>query len=210
VRTWLSAGAPPRWAQPRTSTRLDPQAEFIAKRWAEGCRRPSVLRRELCRRGCSVPRSTLAYWIKTRLTDGTSSSTAASLAVTWKVPTVVGTARLLQADGIGGDDGRFIARVLALAPDLAHAAGLAKRLAAILRKSSSETLASWLADAAASPLKGFAKGLAKDRAAVQAAIDLPWSTSPVEGQINRLKLIKRSMYGRGGFQLLRQRVLLAV
>ena len=42
---------------------------------------------------------------------------------------------------------------------------------------------------------------------MQAALDLPWTTSPVEGQINRIKTIKRSMYGRTGFHLLRARVL---
>jgi hypothetical protein len=42
---------------------------------------------------------------------------------------------------------------------------------------------------------------------VQAALDLPWTTSPVEGQINRLKMIKRTMYGRAGFDLLRARIL---
>ena len=46
-------------------------------------------------------------------------------------------------------------------------------------------------------------------AAVQAALDLPWTTSPAEGQINRIKTIKRTMYGRAGFQLLRARVLYA-
>ena len=45
--------------------------------------------------------------------------------------------------------------------------------------------------------------------AVRAALGLPWGTSPVEGQINRLKTIKRQMYGRAGFELLRQRVLAA-
>ena len=42
---------------------------------------------------------------------------------------------------------------------------------------------------------------------MQAAIDLPWTTSPVEGQINRLKMIKRTMHGRAGFELLRARLL---
>ena len=42
---------------------------------------------------------------------------------------------------------------------------------------------------------------------MRAALGLPWGTSPVEGQINRLKTIKRQMYGRAGFDLLRQRIL---
>ncbi|MFC7557302.1 ISL3 family transposase [Pseudoroseomonas wenyumeiae] len=57
------------------------------------------------------------------------------------------------------------------------------------------------------PLASFVAELRKDTAAVQAALELPWSTSPVEGQINWLKMIKRTMYGRAGFALLRARVL---
>ena len=50
-------------------------------------------------------------------------------------------------------------------------------------------------------------GLQKDISAVAAAVDTQWSTGQVEGQINRLKTIKRQMYGSAGFQLLRARVL---
>ena len=53
----------------------------------------------------------------------------------------------------------------------------------------------------------FAYGLQKDISAVAAAVDNSWSTGQVEGQINRLKMIKRQMYGRAGFELLRARVL---
>ncbi|HTS66285.1 MAG TPA: transposase, partial [Candidatus Acidoferrales bacterium] len=53
----------------------------------------------------------------------------------------------------------------------------------------------------------FAYGLQKDISAVAAAVDTPWSMGQVEGQINRLKTIKRQMYGRAGFELLRARVL---
>jgi len=57
------------------------------------------------------------------------------------------------------------------------------------------------------PACSFAASMRRDLPAVQAALDLPWTTSPAEGQINRIKTIKRSMYGRAGFQLLRARVL---
>ena len=50
-------------------------------------------------------------------------------------------------------------------------------------------------------------GLGPDLGAVQAALDLPWTTSPAEGQINRLTMIKRTLYGRAGFDPLRARVL---
>jgi transposase len=56
-------------------------------------------------------------------------------------------------------------------------------------------------------LKGFARGLRLDNAAVAAALSSPWSQGQVEGQITRLKLLKRHMYGRAKFDLLRLRVL---
>jgi len=55
-------------------------------------------------------------------------------------------------------------------------------------------------------LGGFAAGLRQDEAAVGAALTTPWSNGPVEGQVNRLKVIKRQMYGRAGLRLLRARV----
>jgi transposase len=58
-------------------------------------------------------------------------------------------------------------------------------------------------------LRTFARGLRPDEPAVRAGIGLPWSNGPVEGRVNRLKVIKRSMYGRARFDLLRARVLAA-
>ena len=55
----------------------------------------------------------------------------------------------------------------------------------------------------------FAKGLTADLGAVRAALDYEWSNGQVEGQVHRLKLIKRQMYGRGKLDLLRARVLYA-
>ena len=57
------------------------------------------------------------------------------------------------------------------------------------------------------PLSPASTGVQQDKDAVLAGLTLPWSTGPVEGQVNRLKLIKRSMYGRAGFDLLKFRVL---
>ncbi len=58
-------------------------------------------------------------------------------------------------------------------------------------------------------LETFATGLAQDGAAVRAALSTPWSNAQSEGQITKLKLLKRQMYGRANFDLLRRRVLLA-
>ena len=84
---------------------------------------------------------------------------------------------------------------------------------AALRAGDLEGLETWLAAVAQSQLKelqSFAYGLRRDRDAVEAAFRLPWSSGQMEGQINRLKTLKRQMYGRSSFALLRQRVLQVV
>lgn len=75
--------------------------------------------------------------------------------------------------------------------------------------SAANALAPWLAAAGESELKSFAAGIRRDYDAVLAALLFQWSNGQVEGQVNRVKLVKRSMYGRAGFALLRKRVLRA-
>jgi transposase len=70
-----------------------------------------------------------------------------------------------------------------------------------------EAWPAWRLLASHSPLASFAKHLSRDEAAVRAALEYHWSNGPVEGNVHRLKLIKRSMYGRASFDLLRARVL---
>ena len=76
----------------------------------------------------------------------------------------------------------------------------------VLRRDSDDPLRDMLGAGNATLLAGFATGLHRDLAAVQAALDLPWTTNSAEGQINRLKMIKRTMYGPAGFALLRARL----
>ena len=80
----------------------------------------------------------------------------------------------------------------------------------MVRQRQAEKFEAWLLQAAASgipELVSFVAGLERDKAAVVAALSLPFSNGQVEGQVNRLKLIKRCMYGRAKFDLLRRRVL---
>lgn len=90
---------------------------------------------------------------------------------------------------------------------MADAITMAQRLNALLRRKTSNGLSQILDAAAETPLKSFAESLRRDINAIQASLDLPWTTSPVEGRINRLKMLKRTMYGRVGFELFRARVL---
>src|ERR1700679_2257275 len=80
----------------------------------------------------------------------------------------------------------------------------------ILQPGKARTLARWMKKANASGIYGmkrFVRKLKHDLAAVKNALRESWSTGPVEGHINRLKTLKRQMYGRAGFELLRARVL---
>ena len=122
---------------------------------------------------------------------------------------------------LSGPDAALVARV-EQDPTAARVAGLARRLTALVRgcgvnpkvdpEAARMALNAWLADARTSGIRAletFAAGLEQDGAAIRAALTTPWSSGQAEGQITRLKLIKRQMYGRASFDLLRRRVLLA-
>lgn len=82
--------------------------------------------------------------------------------------------------------------------------------AQMIRKRNASTLESWLEGATergVPALRYFATGIRREQAAIQAALTYEWRQGQVEGQVNRLKLIKRQAYGRAGFDLLRYRVL---
>ena len=106
-----------------------------------------------------------------------------------------------------------VARVAALTRDfvaLVGASGRGRRAQASAPAPAAR-FEGWLKGAAACGVRAlttFAAGLRQDGAAVRAALTLPWSSGQAEGQINRLKMLKRQMYGRAGFDLLRRRVLL--
>jgi transposase len=87
---------------------------------------------------------------------------------------------------------------------------LVMRFRGILQGGKPETLDGWVRDATDSgiyPMRRFAKALHRDWDAVQNAIKEPFSNGPVEGHVNQLKTLKRQMYGRAGFELLRARLL---
>jgi transposase len=100
--------------------------------------------------------------------------------------------------------------ICALCPEIDAAQKLGRGFVELLRERKADALDGWLRDALQSAvveLNTFARGLQRDEAAVRHALALPWSNGQVEGQVNRLKLVKRQMYGRAKFDLLRLRVL---
>ena len=93
------------------------------------------------------------------------------------------------------------------APELAANVEAAREFFRIIRQRDLGAWPRWLEQAGHTSLAGFATHLQRDEAAVRAALQLPWSNGPVEEHVHRLKLIKRQMYGRARFDLLRRRVL---
>ena len=92
-------------------------------------------------------------------------------------------------------------------PEIAKCARLAREFFRITRERDTFAWSEWRDATALSPFANFTKHLCRDEAAFLAALKQPWSNGPVEGHVHRLKLIKRSMYGRAKFDLLRLRVL---
>jgi transposase len=96
---------------------------------------------------------------------------------------------------------------------LGQAASQGRQFREMVRQHQSKELTNWLTqsqqETLPEELRRFGKGLQEDEAAVRAALESPWSNGQVEGQVNRLKTLKRQMYGRAKFDLLRQRFLSA-
>jgi transposase len=105
-----------------------------------------------------------------------------------------------------------LAQLRAQAADVAEAIDLVQDFATLVRQRQPTQLDLWLTRATTSTieaLRRFATGLYEDYEAVKAGVTLPWSTSPVEGHINRLKMLKRQMFGRAHLDLLSRRFLRA-
>jgi transposase len=103
----------------------------------------------------------------------------------------------------------YVAELLRSNAPLAKLTELVRSFFALLHERRVDDLEAWLQQASASGIAevaAFAEGVRRDLAAVQAAMTLPWSQGQTEGHVNRLKLLKRPMYGRANLDLLSQRV----
>ena len=119
---------------------------------------------------------------------------------------------LRRPERLDEDEAAQLAPLQAQPPEVAAASALAQDCTRRVRERQPDQRDPWLARAAASPLvplQRVAKGRRADDDAVSAGITRPWSTGAVEGQLTRLRMCKRQMFGRDKFDLLPQRVLLA-
>ncbi len=210
IRRWLHAGGASLWRKPPRAGVLSAHFDRLERRWAEGCRNAAQLWRELVQLGFTGRPGTVRRWAGQRRKAAAKSAPNRNTPLTTgQSPSGRQVARMLMADTetLSKTERALIVHLLAQVPGLSDGVAVAKRLNLLLRHRSQENLGAVLDSAAGTPLASFAASLRRDLAAVQAALDLPWTTSPAEGQINRIKMIKRTMYGRAGFQLLRARVL---
>ena len=175
--------------------------------WDAGCRNGAELWRRLQGQGFKGCSRVVAEWAARRrraarmLTQGLQKS-----------PSARTLARLLTVarDHLTRADTMTVAAVEAAVPGLAAARSLVDRFGIMIRARTATELDSWIEQARTSLIAPLARGVAKDKAAIRAAITEPWSNGQTEGQINRLKLIKRQMYGRAKLDLLEARLIGAV
>jgi transposase len=216
VYRYLALAAPPERQRPRRSARrvLAPYEPYLQQRWAEGCRNRSRLFREIRLLGYQHSARTVSLFLQ-RLDEHPAAAAAAPSRPTMRrVPSARHVASLLvwRKDQVPEDERDYLARLCAHEPTIALAYDLAQEFADLARERNGQAFDAWLTRVTASEiteLQSFARGLGEDRAAVEAGLSLEWSNGQTEGQVNKLKLLKRSMYGRATFDLLRSRALAA-
>jgi transposase len=217
VYRWLARGAVPhRRHHSRSRSVIDPYKAYVLKRWQEGCQKGSQLCRELKAQGYrGSERAVYRYLTFLQETVRPAEQTARS-GLTQPEPLSVRQAVWLlirPPEELDEPQKQELRRLCQASSQIEKAYHLAQSFGSMLRqRQGKERLEGWLQEVSRSDLpelQQFAAGIQRDKAAVQAGLSLSYSNGPVEGHITRLKLIKRSMYGRANFDLLRQRVLLA-
>jgi transposase len=223
VSRYLKAtGFPERAPYPRLESKLDPYHTYLSEQWAAGESNGRQLWQELQSQGFTGSLMAVMRWAarqqllappplstrrgRNQRAKGDQGQQALAPLRTRRVAWWL----LRRPDTLSAERQAVLARMEQANPAFGQLYRLTVQFTEMLRKRQPEQLRPWLDAAKAShlrELKSLAEGIERDYDAVEAALRLPYSTGPVEGNINRLKLIKRSGYGRAGFDLLRLRVL---
>ena len=191
----------------RRGSLLDPHRSYLDQRWGEGCHRPDKLLEEIRERGyCGSARTLRHYTAPLRKASACPAPPAAP------APKKVAAWILTPPGSLTTGDRAALARITGRCGELATTRAQVREFADMLCNRHGHNLPAWAGQAEASTvreLRSFAAGLRKDWEAVTAGLTLPCSSGTVEGHVNRIKMIKRQMYGRAKPGLLRKRVLLA-
>ena len=186
---------------------LGPHQAYLRQRWDEGIRSTDRLHAELLERGYRGSLRTLR-----RLTAQLRRDTAIPPPPPAPAARKVASWILTPPGKLTDTDRAALAQITARCQELSTTRDLVREFADMLCHRHGHHLEGWAARAETSPvseLRGFARGLRKDWAAVTAGLTVAYSSGPVEGHVNRIKMIKRQMYGRANPDLLRKRILLA-
>jgi transposase len=200
-------------------SKLDPYMNYIQQRWEEGCHNATQIWRELRGLGFHGSRGLVTSWAaneRTKLPPSSAATVSPDSTATpdqevapWS-PSRASWLLVSEEDELTEEDKQALERMKQADGKIAEAYDLGQRFTKMVRERQHESLLPWLEDVARSKidaLAGFANGIKQDLDAVTNALSLPWSNGQTEGQVNRLKLIKRQMYGCANFDLLRRRVL---
>jgi transposase len=182
---------------------LDPWSLALEAEWSAGCRVGAELWRRLKASGFAGSLRVVSEWTTRRRRDeklghaAGASMSARTIARNMTTERETGSAQTAMINAV----------IETAVPALVAARDVLDRFHAMMRSKDEGRLDPWLATAASSKLAAFAAGVEADKDAVAAAISSPWSSGQVEGTVNRLKSIKRQMYGRAKLDLLKARVM---
>ncbi len=226
VRTYLKAEAFPEMAPRPRASRLTAYEPYLRQRWQAGCRNASQLWREIREQGFRGGRRQVMKWARLRreeprrhkplpqraLLRGTGQPALAQKPFDVRdLPSTRKLSWLLMKAPEDLDEAETLWwQQIHQHPTVALSQQLAQQFITLITQRQSRQLSPWIRACQRSEnadWASFAAGIQSDRAAVKAALRWPWNNGQLEGQINRLKLIKRQMYGRAKFDLLRTRVL---
>jgi transposase len=192
---------------------VEPYRAVVEQRWAEGCTQVKQLWQELQAQGFGG--SYKSVWMFTRgwqppvlLVEATPVAVQPHQEA--RTPRQAMWLLLQDHNQLAAADAAYRGALEQISPEVDQAAALARAFGALVRTRQVAALDTWLVAAEASAIREirrFALGLRQDYAAVRAALEYTWSQGQTEGQVTRLKLLKRMMYGRANFDLLRLRVL---
>ncbi|MBB4351573.1 transposase [Rhizobium cellulosilyticum] len=183
---------------------LDSWLPWLNSRWDEGARNASALWREMKTKGFAGQSGVVSQWAqRRRLAEKANQSGLARTPSARVIARLMTTAR----DDLAKSEAILVAAIEVNVPELVVARTAIGDFQSMIRSKTARKLDEWLEAAKDSLVGSFAGGVEKDLEAVRNAIISPWSNGQTEGQITRLKLIKRQMYGRAKLDLLQARLI---
>ena len=209
--------------RPKSTCKLAPYLLYLRERWTSGIHKGSQLYREIKARGYTGSRSLLGHLIAQWRTELPPKPRQGKPRKPRLIAQRPGQRRLssrsaaflmiLPSEKLTTQQRQQVVDVCQGSSELCTAYLLSQEFVTLLKEHQAEGLDGWLKRAKESQvteLNSFANGIVRDYAAVKAACSLPWSNGVVEGHINRLKFLKRQMFGRAHLDLLRVKVLHAM